>query len=167
MNTLITPRLLLRPLERRDLRALHDLFSDDEVMRYITGRPRTPRQTGARLRKDLAHHRRFGFGLCLAEMRSTGAPVGRFGLEPHPTPTGLEGELAWMLARRFRGLGLATEAGAALIAWGRDELRLSRIFAETHPDNHASIRVMERLGMSIVETGAERLVYVAPRAGTA
>ena len=72
MDPVHTDRLLLRPLVRRDLRALHRLYSDPELMHYITGRPRTVWETRARLKKDLAHHRDFGFGLCLVQLAASG-----------------------------------------------------------------------------------------------
>lgn len=149
MNAISTARLRMRPMERRDLRALQSLYGDPELMRFITGRARTPLETRARLKKDLGHHRDFGFGLCIAEWRPSNEVIGRCGVEPHPGPQGLEGELAWMFARPWWGLGLATEAGAALIDYALSELDLHRVFATAHRLNSPSIRVMEKLGMTL------------------
>jgi ribosomal-protein-alanine N-acetyltransferase len=163
MEVLTTPHLRIRPLVRADLRALHSLFGDPELMRFITGRPRTPWETRARLKKDLAHHENHGFGLCLAESARTGELVGRCGLEPCSRAGRLEGELAWMVRRPWRGQGLATEAGTALIEYGLTELGLARVFATSDPANVASIRVMERLGMVRVgATGGEVVYEVLP-----
>jgi RimJ/RimL family protein N-acetyltransferase len=159
MIPLLTPRLRLRPLTLDDLRALHALVGDDETMRFITGVGNTPLQTRARLALDVRLHAEFGFGLCLAEWRETGEVVGRAGIVPHPTATGVEGELAWLVARGWRGRGLATEAGAALIEFARRELELNRLYAEAHPDNAGSIRVMEKLGMVPVGPRGRDAVY--------
>ena len=159
METLRTPRLLLRPLRRRDLRALHALYADPELMRYITGYARTPRQTAARLRKDLRHHREYGFGLCLAIDAASGKPIGRCGLEPVVGPRGLEAEAAWMFARDWWGRGLATEAGRALLDFGLTHLRLPRIFAEADARNEASVAVMKKLGMRPAGRRADSLIY--------
>ena len=59
--------------------------------------------------------------------------------------------LYWGLAPSHRGNGYATEAAAALIAYGFGEMRLARIVATTMRDNHASIAVMRRLGMRVEE----------------
>jgi ribosomal-protein-alanine N-acetyltransferase len=108
----------MRPMTKQDLDALHSLYSEEVLMRYIAGKPRTLEETLTRLEKDLGHHREFGFGLCVTELRETGEVIGRCGLEPRPSASGLEGELAWMLAEPWWGLGFATEAGARLIECG-------------------------------------------------
>jgi ribosomal-protein-alanine N-acetyltransferase len=130
-------------------------------MRWITGYPRTPRQTAARLRKDLGHHREYGFGLCLALWAEDGRVIGRCGLEPVPTADGLEGEAAWMFARRWWGRGLATEAGRALIDFGLHDLRLRRVFAEADRRNPASLAVMRKLGMRRVGERGDTRIYEA------
>lgn len=159
MKTIATARVRLRPMERSDLRVLHGFYADPELMRFITGRPRTPWETRSRLRKDLRHHREFGFGLCIAEWREDGTVIGRCGLEPVQGPAGLEGEAAWMFAKRWWGRGLASEVGAALISSGLDDLGLSRVFAVAHIENAPSIRVMKKLGMREVEQRGDELVY--------
>jgi ribosomal-protein-alanine N-acetyltransferase len=159
MDAIRTPRLILRPLQRTDLRALHALYADAELMRYVTGYARTPKQTAARLRKDLGHHRDFGFGLCLALWAADGRPVGRCGLEPVPGPDGVEGEAAWMFARPWWGKGLATEAGRALLDFGLGELGLHRVFAEAHHRNEASLSVMRKLGMRYVGEKGDGRIY--------
>ena len=57
-------------------------------------------------------------------------------------------EIAWRLARPFWGRGYATEAAAAALAFAFESLRLDQVVAFTTPDNVASRRVMERLGMA-------------------
>ena len=159
MDALVTPRLRLRPLRRADLRTLHAMYGDPEMMEHITGYARTPRQTAARLRKDLRHHREHGFGLCLGLLRQTGEVVGRYGLEPCPGPGGLAGELAWMTRAPFRGRGLAVEAAEALIAFGLGTLGLDRVFASVAPANAASLEVARRLGMEPAGTRAGFLIF--------
>jgi len=46
------------------------------------------------------------------------------------------------------GRGYATEAAYALFKYGFHELQLHRMFATCRPDNTASERVMEKLGMA-------------------
>ncbi len=55
----------------------------------------------------------------------------------------------WMLDPAHRGNGYATEAAAALIAYGFGEMRLQRIVATTEHANTASQAVMSRLGMRL------------------
>ncbi len=158
MKSIHTARLILRPLAPSDLADLHGLYAEGDLMRYITGRPRTLDESRQRLDKDLGHHRDFGFGLCLVELAATGEVIGRAGLEPRPTEMGLQGELAWMIAAPHQGRGYATEAGRALVEFGR-RLGLARVFAVTHPDNAPSIRVMEKVGLTRVGVRDGELEY--------
>jgi RimJ/RimL family protein N-acetyltransferase len=53
-----------------------------------------------------------------------------------------------MLRRPYWGHGYAFEAAAAVSAYAFDELRLERIVALSRPENAASIRILEKLGMN-------------------
>jgi len=144
---------------RSDFRALQSLYGEPELMKFITGKARGPLETRARLMKDLAHHRDHGFGLCIVEWRDTGEVIGRCGLEPRRRRNGMEGELAWMFAQPWWGRGLATAAGAALIPFGLVELALERVFATADHRNQASIRVMQKLAMTLVSSGDDQVEY--------
>src|SRR5262249_7828135 len=58
-----------------------------------------------------------------------------------------EADLGYILARHAWGSGYATEAARALVDAGFSELRLTRIFATCDVANHASARVLERVGL--------------------
>ncbi len=57
-------------------------------------------------------------------------------------------EVAWRLDRRYWGRGYATEAAQASVDDGFRRIGLTAVVAMTTLGNHASIRVMERLGMT-------------------
>jgi RimJ/RimL family protein N-acetyltransferase len=58
-----------------------------------------------------------------------------------------QGTIGWLLGSAYQGMGYATEAAEALLAFGFLEMRLHRISARTALDNVRSWRLMERLGM--------------------
>ena len=58
-----------------------------------------------------------------------------------------EGDLGYGLRLDRAGQGITTEAAALLLGFGFETLGLHRVFAYHHPDNRASERVMEKLGM--------------------
>ena len=60
---------------------------------------------------------------------------------------GPEVEIGWRLPVAARGRGYATEAARAVLAHGLATLALPRIIADIRPENAASIRVAERIGM--------------------
>ncbi len=59
-------------------------------------------------------------------------------------------EVGWSVAPDRWGEGLAPEAAAASLDWGFEVCGLEEIVSFTMPDNHASRRVMEKLGMRYV-----------------
>lgn len=55
--------------------------------------------------------------------------------------------VAWTVGSSAQRQGLATEAASALSAWLRDALGVRSVVAAIHPDNTASQRVAERIGL--------------------
>lgn len=60
--------------------------------------------------------------------------------------------LACELAPGARGLGLMNEALRAMLDWGVTHMQLHRMEALLHPQNGASLRLLERLGFKIEGT---------------
>ena len=144
-----TPRLRLRPLAATDLTDLVRLDLDPEVMRYV-GSPagaKTPAETEARARTRIRESEEGTLeplGLWRIEAREDGAFCGIGALLR--MPDGVDVEVAYRLARAAWGRGFATEAAGALVAHGLHTLGLPRLVAVTYPDNHASQRVLDKLG---------------------
>ncbi|MEJ7604876.1 MAG: GNAT family N-acetyltransferase [Bryobacteraceae bacterium] len=58
-------------------------------------------------------------------------------------------EIGWWLARPFWGRGLATEAARVALAHAFDLVKLDRIVSIARPQNVASTRIMEKLGLQL------------------
>ncbi len=99
-----------------------------------------------RLERLMEHQERHGFSLWAVTDREAGAVMGDCGLILY-AHEGLEIELGFRLAKAYWGRGYATEAARAWVAHGFDVLGLDRIVAATHPENAASQRVLEKVGM--------------------
>ena len=56
-------------------------------------------------------------------------------------------EIGWVFAPHAQGQGYATEAAFALLDDGFRTRRIHRVMATCQPENRASWRVMEKLGM--------------------
>lgn len=163
MNSLLTDRLILRPLVVQDLNDLAQLYAQPILMQYITGHPLAYDQVRAGLREQIGHHARYGFGFCAVLLKANGALIGRGGLKPVESPNGVTGELSWLLRKDYWGRGLATELGRASIEYGLTDLCLTRIFATAYRANRASVRVMEKLGMHLVRADDEEVEYEVKR----
>ena len=85
--------------------------------------------------------------LCLAIIfKETGEFIGWCGLD-HRNPADADPALFYLLKAKYWGKGLATEAAAALLGYAFSPLDLPGIHAGAAPENLASRRVMEKLGM--------------------
>ena len=154
-----TERLLLRPGWREDAPALFRAIADEEIVRNLALAPWPYSFTDAE--SFLMRERAARDVACLIFLRTQGAPrlVGGIGFGRKPGD--LEPEFGYWIARAYWGLGIATEAGRALIANARDTLRLRRLDAGHFIDNPASGRVLQKLGFR--PTGATRPRYSAGR----
>ncbi len=141
-----TARLRLRRFVPTDLDALAAMYGKPTTMRFLNhGQPRPREETAELLQRILASWERDGFGYLAVEPAGGGPLLGRAGLKPlEDTP---EIELGYLFDDTCWGRGYATEASEALLRWGFQTLELSHVVAVADPDNHASLRVMQKLGM--------------------
>lgn len=96
-----------------------------------------------------AHFDEHGFGLFALERRSDGQFLGFCGLNRPAFETAFTPcvEIGWRLCFEAQGQGLATEAALAVRDFAFAQVGLSEIVSFTVPDNLASRRVMEKIGM--------------------
>ncbi len=143
-----TSRLVIRHFEPGDRIALSAVFGDAEVMRFGPG-VQTPEWIDTWLGERLDPiDRRPSVGVWAVMERATRSILGYCGLFEFPDLAGrFEIELGYRLARAWWGRGYATEAARAVRDFGFETLSLSRLVALIDPDNRASIRVAEKLGM--------------------
>lgn len=145
-----TPRLRLRAHRADDLDALHAIWSEPEVYRCIGGEPATRQDVWMRLLRYGGMWPMLGYGFWAVEEKASGALVGDLGyadFQREITPS-LDGmlELGWVLTSSVHGRGYASEALAAILAWGDGYLGTHRAACIIAPDNAASIRVAEKAG---------------------
>ncbi|BDA71519.1 probable acetyltransferase [Calothrix sp. PCC 7716] len=157
-----TTRLCLRPLAITDLNDLAEIYSDPEVMRYrLLPEPASRKQTQESLESYILHWKEYGFGRWAAIYKTSRQLIGHCGLE-HITSL-KEIELSYLLAREYWGQGLATEAAMALLQYAWETLQLKRLVAIAKPENLASRRVMEKIGMQYEKNiqfyGVEWMLY--------
>jgi ribosomal-protein-alanine N-acetyltransferase len=134
-----------------DLDGFAAVWGDAEVTRYLPGgRPRTREQVAASLPGIIGHWQERGFGFWSLRLKDGGRWVGYCGLRYLPDVD--ETEIAYGLLKDFWNQGLTTEAAHASLRHGFESLGLARIVAYAVPENRASTRVMERVGMRFEET---------------
>jgi RimJ/RimL family protein N-acetyltransferase len=146
-----TARLELRPFRDDDLDALTRLHAIPEFWWFPLRRGQTAEETRDFLARRRQRWAEQGFDLWAAVLRETGDLVGWAGLTvPDFLPEIMPAvEVGWRFDPAVWGRGLATEAGAAGLRFGFEELGLDRIVSAYEPENVASGRVMERLGLEL------------------
>jgi RimJ/RimL family protein N-acetyltransferase len=150
MTTILeTQRLLLRRPVISDLDDLFAFYSDPDVIRYIPDAPRTREASREELEWHMNGHPKFPeLGLWATILKETGSFIGRCGLIPWTIDEQHEVEVAFALAKPYWGRGLATEVAQALVQYGFQHLKLSRLICLIDHDNQASIKVATKIGMN-------------------
>ena len=149
-----TPRLLLRPLISEDADWLTLLFADRGVNRFLQDgacAPEKARRTAeAVVSLDL---NRCQFGYWAIHDKATGAIHGWTELSKLRPWSGPSDEIAlsYVLGRAAWGRGIATEAAARLLRHAFEVHQLDRLMAVIMAGNAASKRVLEKLGMRLIE----------------
>jgi len=145
-----TARLKLRRFTPNDLNDLCEIRADPDVMRYIgLGKPESIEQVQAALNKILTHWEQHGFGRWAGIDKESDKLIGWSGLSYLDNTEDVE--IGYGIAKSHWGKGLTSEAAAAVIKWGFEDLGLDHIVAIAWPDNVASRRVMDRVGMKYVK----------------
>jgi RimJ/RimL family protein N-acetyltransferase len=146
-----TERLTLRPHTVEDFEDYQALWSDEAVVRFISGVPSTREQAWARLLRAAGMWHHLGFGFLAIEDKQSGRFVGEAGfleVKRDMKPITTEGtlEAGWALLPSAQRCGYATEALRALITWAEEHFPSKPITCIIDPDNTASLRVAEKLG---------------------
>lgn len=154
--TLRTERIQLVPLADEHFEYEVELDSDPQVMRYLgDGRARTREQVEQSHRRRLAAADQVpGLGFWVGFVG--GEFVGWWILQPPERddqgPVQGQAELGYRLLRRHWRRGLASEGSRELLRHGFEDLRLTRVFAETMAVNDASRATMRSVGMTHART---------------
>lgn len=157
-----TPRLRLRGAEPGDLDAAAAMWGNEDVTRFIGGKPRSRQDAWFALLRGVGLWEMKGYGYWVVTERETGAFLGEVGFADFQR--GLPAELTpgpeagWAFGPASWGRGIASEAVGAAHDW-LDTSGFRQSCCVIEPANTASHRVARKMGY--VETG-ETLLAGAP-----
>lgn len=141
-----TDRLVLGTWRCSDWIALRPIATDVEVMRYITGGvPWSDERIQLFVNRQVELFSERGFCRWKLLLKPTEEMIGFCGVGCWGE--GLEPEIGWWLARRYWGRGLATEAARVALRDAFERAGFDRIISIARPENAASLRIMEKLGL--------------------
>lgn len=141
-----TERLRLRHFTYDDLQVMFELNSDPEVIKYADTPVKDMKETKQRLEQGpLFDYEKYGYGRFAVELKETGKVIGFCGIKYLPEidlP-----EVGFRYMTEYWGRGIGTEAAKACVEFARDDLKIKKLVALIMPENIASIRLAEKLGM--------------------
>ncbi len=148
-----TARLRLEPFNDSHYKGLRAMDNDASVMRYISnGIVKTPEETWENIRRVQARWQKYGFSWWAIKDKASGAVAGAACLQYLANVEGAPLEIGWRLLPEQNGKGYATEAAKAIIDFAAEQTGATYLVAVADPENAASQRVMQRLGMTYKAT---------------
>ncbi|MFI5132913.1 MAG: GNAT family N-acetyltransferase [Chitinophagales bacterium] len=151
MNVIIeTDRLLLRTFTIDDASLIYNLNLDPDVIRYTYDPIKDIEHARQVLEQTiLPQYALYNHGRWAVHLKPNLEFMGWCGLKYIPQRE--EIDLGYRFKKQFWGKGFATEAAFACIKYGFEELNLNCIIGRAIPDNTASLKVLEKCGMTFLE----------------
>ncbi|MGD6941450.1 GNAT family N-acetyltransferase [Cytobacillus gottheilii] len=136
-----TSRLLIRHFDLKDWQAVYEYTSDRQVMKYIPEGVFTEEDVKAFINKNTAAEAKYFPVVLIEKDLLIGHMVFHQYFGEHTY------EIGWVFNPKYYSKGYASEAAKALLDYGFGKMKLHRMIATCQPENIASYRVMEKIGM--------------------
>ncbi|MEN9871335.1 MAG: hypothetical protein RLZZ171_2327 [Cyanobacteriota bacterium] len=149
MQILETSRLTLRYITSRDAEALMPILGDAEVMQFSIIGVHSPKQIKQFIEQRLISYMEYGFGLYAVVHKQNQELIGYCGFFIQSIEQQKEVEVGYRLAQKYWGQGLATEAAKAVVEYGQQRFNFQRFVCLIEIENSRSIRVANKLGMTL------------------
>ena len=143
------------------------MWSDSDVVRYISGKPSSAQQSWMRLLTYVGHWGLMDFGYWVVEENGSRKFVGEVGFADFKR--GIDPsldcvpEVGWALASDMQGRGFATEAVGAAVAWSDENRQWDRTICLIRTENVASLRLARKCGYAEIRrfdyNGDETLLF--------
>lgn len=166
MDELITTRLRLYPLTVAQLQLA---LADQNLLSAALALPivadmaydavHRAMQVKVRKMNEAAPADHYWYTYWLMVLRTDAVGIGLVGFKGAPDPYQGEVEIGYGIASEYERQGYTTEAVAALVDWGLARPECNSVIGVTYKENIASQRVLQKVGMELVQTGATELVW--------
>lgn len=148
--TIEAPRMILRLIQESDLDQIAELNLDPEVRKFFPGGIQTREQSKQRMDEFMSFYEQYGLPCFIISDKITNEFIGRCGFGPIETG---EIEVGYLIARKFWGMGYATEVLKSLLDWSKTNIKAEFIIAFAPIEHKASHRVMEKSNMKYYKDG--------------
>jgi ribosomal-protein-alanine N-acetyltransferase len=142
-----TERLVIRKFRLSDLPSLIDMFTDEEVMRYIGPRRRMTEGETREWLSDKLHRQEHELTRYAVALKGTDELIGVAGLQDD---NGIK-DFGYYFRRSYWGKGYAQEACSAIIKHLETSLQIKDYQIFIADENTNSIRMIKKLDMQAVK----------------
>lgn len=157
MNSIETPRLILRKLRVGDAEDMYEYACDEALTEYLLWSPHESVKYTKSFLKFLLKKYKSGEYLDWGiELKDEGKLIGTCGFSSLDFDNS-KAEIGYVLSRSYQGNGYATEAVRAVLSFSFETLNLNRVEARVMEGNEASCVLLEKLGMKLEGKGVSEL----------
>lgn len=156
-----TPRLLLRELQPTDAQSFYALNANPNVIRYTGNTAFATVEQAKEFLENYNDYQLNGYGRWAVILKDSGQFIGWCGLKYDADTQ--QTDIGFRFFEEEWGKGYATESAEVCLQIGFDQFGLACIVGRAMKANSASIRVLEKLGLTyeqdIVLDGEEAVLY--------
>lgn len=161
-----TDRLILQEFSPDDVKFILELVNSPGWLQFIGDRNiKTSAQAEEYLSNGpIKSYQQNGFGLWKAKLKTDNTPVGMCGLLKREKPSYID--IGFAMLPQFSALGYGFEAASATMKYAKHTLKIEKVVATTDPNNIASIRLLNKLGLRFEKTisspGEDPVLFLSP-----
>jgi RimJ/RimL family protein N-acetyltransferase len=145
-GVLSTSRFFLKIPTPKDYKFLYEMYSDPEVMKYISTGVRDEKKTRESLNQFIQHWNERGFGMWIVHSKENHEKIGYMGFRFLEGKEGIE--FGGLLIKKAWRQGSATEIGKVCLEHGFKKYKFDHIYAVVDPKNAASLHwINKKLSM--------------------
>ena len=160
-KNLETERTYLRELTVEDAKSFYYLNLDPEVLKFTGDKPFDTLEGAKTFLSNYDQYEKYGVGRLAVINKTTGKFLGWCGLKYSPDKN--EYDIGFRFFQNYWNKGFATETATKCLEFGFSNLKLKRILGWAMKDNIASVKVLEKIGMTFKENcdfdGLEGVIY--------
>ena len=143
-----TSRLTIRRLTLADATFIYDLVNQPSWLEFIGDKGvNSLHDAETYIQSIVDMYQKFGFGLYRVELGASSEAIGICGLVKRDSLQDFD--IGFALLSQHEGNGYAFESATAILQQAKDAFNLPRIAAICTPNNHASIKLIEKLGFQL------------------
>lgn len=142
-------RLFFRLMEKDDFTIIAKMLKDPSIM-YAWQRDFNDDDVNEWIDNRIRNYKTFGFDFYVAIDKISGNAVGQIGLVDEFINNEHKIGVGYILNKEYQNKGYASEGARAMFDYAFKVLKVGEVVATIRPENIASIKVAEGLGMKLI-----------------